>query len=158
MVNGSNANEGRVEVCNNNAWGTVCDDFWSGFDAAVACRQLGFSPQGKYIHILSPVNCFCHYTIESVYILNFCLTLQVLLLFYALHSDRELDLSFWTTSSALAPSSTSLTVPTMESATTTVPTVKMLAFDVSTLLSVSVICVLAIAIISKLKKGNIVLY
>jgi len=40
---GTTSSEGRVEICDSHAWGTVCDDLWGTPDANVACRQLGFS-------------------------------------------------------------------------------------------------------------------
>ena len=46
LIGGSTALEGRVEVCDSHAWGTVCDDFWNSVDAGVACVQLGYQRSG----------------------------------------------------------------------------------------------------------------
>ena len=49
-----NSREGLVEICMNNAWGTVCDSLFDSLDASVACVQLGgFTGDGKNLHGLT---------------------------------------------------------------------------------------------------------
>lgn len=48
LVGGTNKNQGRVEICYDNQWGTVCHRSWSSIDARVVCRQLGYIPIGQY--------------------------------------------------------------------------------------------------------------
>jgi deleted-in-malignant-brain-tumors protein 1 len=44
---GDNVTLGRVEVCLNNAWGTVCNSRFGTNDARVICQQLGFSERSR---------------------------------------------------------------------------------------------------------------
>ena len=47
LSGGDEEHEGRVEICFNNQFGTVCDDRWDSRDASVVCKQLGYPPNSK---------------------------------------------------------------------------------------------------------------
>ena len=48
LAAGSTPLEGRLEMCINSAWGTVCNNLFGKHDAAAACYQLGFKRAGEY--------------------------------------------------------------------------------------------------------------
>ena len=53
-MNGSIAQEGRVEVCVDGVWGSVCGNGWTKQAAFVICKQAGYIYSGI---------CLCMYSI-----------------------------------------------------------------------------------------------
>lgn len=42
LRDGNNPLEGRLEICINNAWGTVCQDEFTSDEARIVCSELGY--------------------------------------------------------------------------------------------------------------------
>ena len=71
LVGGRQPNEGRVEVCFNETWGTICDYIrpwsWNISQADVVCHQLGYSAAGKFLLSYSIMHKIKFYTDKSTY-------------------------------------------------------------------------------------------
>ena len=70
LAGGRSSNEGRVEICINGLWGTVCDGFWDNNDARVVCRQLGFPVGVSGSGIENMTTCFFNLHLLSCYLFS----------------------------------------------------------------------------------------
>ncbi|XP_041372561.1 deleted in malignant brain tumors 1 protein-like [Gigantopelta aegis] len=53
LVNGSNDNEGRVEILHDGQWGSICDDGFNDTEVQVVCRSLGFQSVNAELYHLA---------------------------------------------------------------------------------------------------------
>ena len=71
LADGRYGSEGRVEICYNGKWGTVCDDRWDDKDAMAVCQQLGFPSEGKMSYLISASLIYYIYLFIYLFIYSF---------------------------------------------------------------------------------------
>ena len=60
LLGGRRPSEGYVELCQDGAWGTLCDQDWDGRDAGVICQMLGYHRESEQkIHKKRVYVCVC---------------------------------------------------------------------------------------------------
>lgn len=79
--------EGRVEVCGNNTFASVCDDRWDVLEARVVCRQLNSTSAGKN-YVLSYKFGECQIWLSFV-------SKYQCLLFFRYFASKEILVSLW---------------------------------------------------------------
>ena len=52
LIGGATENEGTIQVCIGNRFGTICDVGFNSVAAGVVCSSLGYSRQGKRMRYL----------------------------------------------------------------------------------------------------------
>ena len=50
LVDGLNTHEGRVEICRDGQWGTICDEDWGDEEARVVCAEQELPTYGRQMH------------------------------------------------------------------------------------------------------------
>ena len=56
LTDGTTQYEGRVEVCINGVWGTVCDSGWDAREAYAVCHQLGYQGRIRRYYVLNNID------------------------------------------------------------------------------------------------------
>ena len=49
LTDGSTKYEGRVEICTNGVWGSICDSGWGDKEAYAVCKQLQLGFRGNHV-------------------------------------------------------------------------------------------------------------
>ena len=50
LVDGSTEYDGRVEICINQVWGSICSYNWDYREVSIVCKQLGYN--NNYVHTM----------------------------------------------------------------------------------------------------------
>ena len=91
LVGGSSPNQGRVEVCMSQVWGTVTHFLFSSVDARVVCSQLGYPVDDAGASMSMQ---FTFFAIFCVYIiLKFTLVLSSIVLHYIVF--HSMSIWYW---------------------------------------------------------------
>ena len=90
LASGTSTNNGRVEICTDGRWRTVCEHGWSEEDAVVTCRQLGYPSYGTKLSL----RCSYHCIIEHAYVRSALGSLTTTNDFYPLGSGKPVGGDF----------------------------------------------------------------
>ena len=73
LADGDIQQQGRVEICIDGIWSTICATNWDNSNAFVVCKQLGFAASGE-LHPIPLYHRLCHrfFFIPSHSINGFC--------------------------------------------------------------------------------------